>query len=367
MQRQLAVGHALDEAGDGRLVVAGGERGGEPQAERPCRRQRRAPGQRGVFRQHFLGRGAVDQEVLKRLAGHAELRAGHFLAGDLERHQLGVVHEHAIAAIGQVEGNILVGLLAAGAAVLIPDIDGLAVLHKGGEALAQAVDVFAHTQRELLVHEVLALALDVAHAARLAGRQHAAVLVLEGHAPRAATRHPRRQPPAGERGRVFASRGAHIARGLPGDGKARPTRLPAREVRQPHADHIVHRCRQLDGEQRAFQRIAAVGDARGGGGDGQRVVGCFGIVGFGGVKRRDAGPQQPVAVGKFHSRVPLCAGAVGCGARAYSPAAALSIGAARPRALRQETAAGWSQFARAAGSADEKPVCSGRKAAGRAG
>ena len=42
VQRQIAVGHPLDETGDGCLIVVGGERGGEPQPERPRRRQCRA-------------------------------------------------------------------------------------------------------------------------------------------------------------------------------------------------------------------------------------------------------------------------------------------------------------------------------------
>jgi ABC-type Na+ efflux pump permease subunit len=68
-----------------------------------------------------------------------------------------VVDEDAVAAVGQVEGHVLVGLLAAGAAVLVPQIDDLAVLDEGREALAQPVDALADAEVELFVDEALAL------------------------------------------------------------------------------------------------------------------------------------------------------------------------------------------------------------------
>ena len=45
VQRQVALGHAVDKAVDRRFVVVSGEGGGQPQAERPRRRQRRTPGE----------------------------------------------------------------------------------------------------------------------------------------------------------------------------------------------------------------------------------------------------------------------------------------------------------------------------------
>ena len=102
------------------------------------------------FAQDLLRRRPVDDEVFETFAFERKLDAGHFLGGDFERDRAGLVDEHAVAAVGEVEGDILVGLLAGRAAILVPDFDDLAVLHEGREALAQAVDALAHSERELL-------------------------------------------------------------------------------------------------------------------------------------------------------------------------------------------------------------------------
>ncbi len=150
VEGNLPVGHALDKAGDGGLVVVGGERGAEPEAEGPGRGEGGPAGEGGVAVEHFLGGGAVDEEVVELLAGDAELDALDLFRADLKRDQLGVVDKDAVAAVGHVEGNVLVGQLAAGAAVVVPDVDDLAVFDKGGEAFAEAVDALADAEIELL-------------------------------------------------------------------------------------------------------------------------------------------------------------------------------------------------------------------------
>ena len=80
-----------------------------------------------------------------------------------------MVDEDPVAAVGQVKGDILVGLLAAGAAVLVPDVHHLAVLDKGGKAFAQPVDAFAHPQRKLFVRISIAAHLGDTHAMLFAG------------------------------------------------------------------------------------------------------------------------------------------------------------------------------------------------------
>src|SRR5690606_34224335 len=60
--------------------------------------------------------------------------------------------KHAVAAVGEMEGDALVRLLTGGSAVGVPDLHGLAVLHQRTEALAEAVDELADAQVELLVH-----------------------------------------------------------------------------------------------------------------------------------------------------------------------------------------------------------------------
>src|SRR6185503_6579044 len=132
--------------------VGGGERRGEPQAERPRGRQRGPTGERGVLAEYLRRRRAVDHEVLERLAGDAELHARDVLRADLERDAAGVVDEHAVAARGEIERNVLVGELAARAAVLVPDVDRLAVLDQRTEPFAEAIDGLADAERELRVH-----------------------------------------------------------------------------------------------------------------------------------------------------------------------------------------------------------------------
>ena len=139
VQRDVALGHAVHKVGHRGLVVIGGERGGQPEAKGPGRGQRRAPGERRVAAQHLLGRGAVDQEILQGLAGHAKLHALDLFRAYFQRDPLRVVDKDAIAAVGQVKGDVLVGPLAAGAAVLVPQVDHLAVLDQWSEPLTQPI------------------------------------------------------------------------------------------------------------------------------------------------------------------------------------------------------------------------------------
>src|SRR5262249_8892565 len=98
---------------------------------------------------------------------HAELHAGDFLRSDLEGDVFRVIDEDTVAPVGQVEGNILVRLLAARAAVFVPHLDHLPVLHEGGKAFAEAVHALAHAEAELLMHVgAFPRHLDVAHPAR---------------------------------------------------------------------------------------------------------------------------------------------------------------------------------------------------------
>ena len=75
-----------------------------------------------------------------------------------------MIHQHAVAAVGQVERDIFVGLLGAGAPVAVPGFDRLTVAHQGGEALAQAVDRFPHAQIQTFEH-VIAVGIAVLHVA----------------------------------------------------------------------------------------------------------------------------------------------------------------------------------------------------------
>lgn len=127
MQRQVPFGHAIDEFDDGFFVVVGGEGGGKPEAEGPGWREAGAAGEGGVLLKDLFGSWAVNDEVVDPLSGDAELNSGDLLGGDFEGDRAGVVYKDSVPFVGEVEGDIFVGLIAAGAAVFVPNFDGLAV------------------------------------------------------------------------------------------------------------------------------------------------------------------------------------------------------------------------------------------------
>jgi hypothetical protein len=61
-----------------------------------------------------------------------------------------MVNEYPVPAVGHVEGDVLVRLLAGRAAVGVPHVDRLAVLDQRAEALTQPVHELADPERELL-------------------------------------------------------------------------------------------------------------------------------------------------------------------------------------------------------------------------
>ena len=63
-----------------------------------------------------------------------------------------MVHEHPVASAAQVKGDALVGLIARGAAVLVPALDALAVLDQRREPLAEAVHALSDAEGQLLRH-----------------------------------------------------------------------------------------------------------------------------------------------------------------------------------------------------------------------
>src|SRR5208337_4990205 len=81
-------------------------------------------------------------------------------------------HKHTVAGARYVEGNVLVGLFAARAPVLVPHVHGLPVLDKGREPLTESVHAFTDPQGELLPHVGRPVHVDqVARASAAAPRQ----------------------------------------------------------------------------------------------------------------------------------------------------------------------------------------------------
>src|SRR5579863_4482645 len=72
----------------------------------------------------------------------------------------------------------------------------------------------------------------------------------------------------------------------------------SREVNDPDLDDSRPRSRKVDGQKRAGQGCASVGDTLGGGVSDQGVADLLHVIGFGGVVTLDAGTHHPVAVGE---------------------------------------------------------------------
>ncbi|MNE38027.1 hypothetical protein D3C80_1319070 [compost metagenome] len=75
-----------------------------------------------------------------------------------------MVHQHAVAAIGEIERDIFIRLFSAGAAVAVPGFDGLAVTHQRRETLSKTVHRFAHAQIQTLKH-IITVGVAVLHVA----------------------------------------------------------------------------------------------------------------------------------------------------------------------------------------------------------
>ena len=301
-QGDIPIRHALNEGRGGLFVIVGGKGRGQPQAEAPRGHQGGPSGQGGVAVQHGLGCAAIDHVVNDGLSLGRELHPLHLFTGHFEAHVGGVLHEDTIAPIGHIEGDILVGLLAGGAAVGVPHIDGLAVFHIGGEAFAQTIDALAHVQHQRVAHVGLAgiLVQRPAHAAERAAGEHPAVLRHIVHLPVFALLHPGGQLAAGEGDRLvgFFNDGVHrLLVGLEMRGV-----IPlAREVGHGDADDVLPGRGKGHVQRTAVQRIAPVMDGAAGGQHVQRVGTLFHPNRLCGVLHLEVGTDQPITVGKFHS------------------------------------------------------------------
>ncbi len=320
VQRQVAVGHALDEARHRSFVVVGREGRREPQPEGPGRRHGGATRQRRVLLQHFLRRRTVDDEVLKRLAGHAEPDTRDLLRADLERDALRMVHQHPVAAIAQVEGHVLVGELGRRAAVRVPHLDRLPVLDEGREAFPQAVDALADAQAKLLLYVRRALRLGfkpIERVLRAFAHRHPAHVAEAGVRERLAGAEeldpPRPAPDSG--GQLAAAEGQlrlgfgdlRIGRRLM-DLEGRPALHAARVVREPDPDDVRCGRGQADRQHRAVQRRPAFGRRLGRGMDDQLALAALDLVHAGGIMALHARPEPPEPAAELHdpptSRIP---------------------------------------------------------------
>ena len=260
-QRDVALGHAVDELKHGLLIVVGGEGGGQPQAVAPVRNQRGLAGQVGVGVENRLEILTADHGVAHFLARHGELHAGDLFGADFEADLARIVDEQAVLPVGQVERDVLVGLLGAGAAVLVPDVDGLAVLDEVGEAFAKAVDLLAHTEVELFGDVQLAFRVGDEALGTPAGMRDdlAVVQVLEVDG--LALGDLEGQAAGGEGPLVVGFVDFDIRIGFV-QAELRAVAAILLEVDQLGGDHVFARRRHLDGQNAAVEGHAGVVDRR---------------------------------------------------------------------------------------------------------
>ena len=110
-QGDLALQHALDKRAGGGLIVVGGERGGQPQPERPGRRQGGPAGEPGVLPENLFGAGALEKIVADSFTWHGKTHILYLFAAYLKRSVVGTVHQHAVPLAGKIERHVFIGCL----------------------------------------------------------------------------------------------------------------------------------------------------------------------------------------------------------------------------------------------------------------
>lgn len=210
-----------------------------------------------------------------------------------------MVDEDAVARVREVERDVLVGLFGGRAAVGVPDVDDLAVLHQRPEAFTEAVHRGAHAEAQLLAQVVGArrVAHDAHALGAAAGQQPAAREEVD--LPGARAGDPDRQRAGGEGGVLLVV--LRVSREvLRTDLERGALRLLALEVGEGDADDVGYRGMGADRHDRSLQQVAAAADGLGRREDVQPAVRCGDLVDLGRVRRGDALTQQPVAVGELH-------------------------------------------------------------------
>ncbi len=334
-QRYIPLCHSVEKLVHGGFVVVGGERGGQPEAERPPRKAGRSAGEFGVPREYGLGCGSGDDEVFEIFAGHGELAARHRFRADFEGHPLGVVHKNTVAAVCPEERHVLVSLFTAGTTVVVPDIDRLPVLDQWSEALPQPVHQLADPQSELLVDEFGAVRTggEPDRSGKHAGQLLAVTLEVDPQRIRVdpGSQAARGDDGAGGRGAVGICTaeictaeictadiwtavkirrpvGIGGASGVDGDRRVaasgkleeRPTVQTPGVVGDTHSQDVRQGRVDRDGRGRAVQGVSAGADRA------NRRQNLHGVLpdtdgmGFGGVVHSESGPDQPVAVTEPH-------------------------------------------------------------------
>ena len=248
------------------LLTVGVEAGGDPGAEGPPGRQVRAAGEQVQPVQHLRRSRPGQHVVVEQVVGDQDLHRAVGGLADVELHRQSAVDQQAVAAVGQVERDVLVGPVGLAAeGVEVPHQGPLAALVQRGELLAEADEPFVAGGEEALVpgdadpvgrgapeRQGTPPAADVARA-RILLDEHGAVGTQEPDPPRVegdlgddrAGGHPYLPVVDGDRGRV----GLWVHQRHGAGGAAAGLRV----LGQPYPDH------SLAGRVDAYHRGRAVG------------------------------------------------------------------------------------------------------------
>ena len=300
-QGNIPLGHAVDKAAGGFLVIIRGKGGGQPQAEAPCRQDRRTSGQRGIEIQNALRGFTIDHIVDQRFPFHGKLGPLHLFAGNLKADIGGILHEDAVAPVCHVEGDVLISQLGGRSAVSVPHIHALSVFDIGREPFAKAVHALSDVQHQAVAHVRFAgVAVQrMGHGPEAGGGEHLSVPAQEIHLPAALRlQHLCGQSATGEAGRflAFGDRRIHIF--LKGGEMGRPVLFPGK-MGDPDADDILPGRGEFDFQDCSVQGFPAAADRPCGRQHFQRPVLLFHPDALGRIVHGEVFPGHPVSSGKF--------------------------------------------------------------------
>src|SRR5690606_34565305 len=124
-----------------------------------------------IFVQNLFRFRPVDDEILKRFPRNAELYFLHLLGSYFKGNSARIIDKYPVSFVRNIKRNVLVSLLGACAAILVPNIHNLAVLHEGGKALSKPVYPFAYRKIQFFTHIYrAAVLLDMSHGLERAAR-----------------------------------------------------------------------------------------------------------------------------------------------------------------------------------------------------
>ncbi len=213
-----------------------------------------------------------------------------------------MVYQHTVATVGDIERDILVRLLGAGAAVAVPGLHRLTVTHQRGKALSQPVDGFAHAEIQTLEH-VVAPAIGVLHIAVIfqltTGDTYTVTQKIQR--PELAFGDAHAQAAALEFGKFSVVLHLYVDILQDIEWVMWAVIQSALEVFHPYTYHSFLRREKAQGKQRGIQLPGSFADIARRGIDHHLIPVLFNVEHLNRVNQIKARLDQPVSVANFHS------------------------------------------------------------------